>query len=45
MRNPLAGWQPRMQTPFSNPKAEAEVCFRYAGAERIETRWRGGLKL
>jgi hypothetical protein len=25
---------------FSNPKAEAEDCFRYAGAERIETRWR-----
>jgi hypothetical protein len=29
-----------MQTPFSYQKAETEDRFGYAGAERIETRWR-----
>jgi hypothetical protein len=29
-----------MQTPFSDPTAEAEILFGYANAERMETRWR-----
>ncbi|MDR1149396.1 MAG: hypothetical protein LBK66_12275 [Spirochaetaceae bacterium] len=28
-----------MQALFSNPKARSKVCFRYAGAERMRTRW------
>jgi hypothetical protein len=30
-----AGFQSRMQAPFSNLKAEAEACLGYAGAERM----------
>jgi hypothetical protein len=35
----LAGFQPRMQAPFSYLTAEVETRFGYVGVERIETHW------
>ncbi|MDR1148197.1 MAG: hypothetical protein LBK66_06145 [Spirochaetaceae bacterium] len=38
---PAGGAVSRVCKPlFADPKAEAEVCFGYANAERMETRWR-----
>jgi hypothetical protein len=40
-RNPLAGASSRVcKAHFSKPKAQSKALLGYAGAERIETRWR-----